>query len=142
MSACACKEQCQFRIVLFPYQEPIGFKMAFPTSCIITRQFMWSIGLRQLSIHFKQTDSLLQQFHIISPFATSLRILTESLCHSDFVHTFRCLMIGTFLQKMQISLCAQPICLPLNEENCLSLWRKIYESIPPRFSGKPSTPCH
>ena len=142
MSACACKEQCQFRIVLFPYQEPIGFKMAFPTSCIITRQFMWSIGLRQLSIHFKQTDSLLQQFHIISPFATSLRILTESLCHSDFVHTFRCLMIGTFLQKMQISLCAQPICLLLNEENCLSLWRKIYESIPPRFSGKPSTPCH
>ena len=86
MCAGTCKQEYQLGVILFPNQEPIWFQMAFPTSAILSRQLVRMITHGKLTVGFEQTDGCLEQFHIITTLAATLRVFTERLCHSQFVH--------------------------------------------------------
>lgn len=85
MGASACKQECQFRVVLLPYHQPIWPQVAFPATCIVPCQLVGAIGSRQLPTGREQTNGRLEQFHIKSSFATPFRIFTESARHLNFV---------------------------------------------------------
>ena len=87
MCAGSCEQQYQLCVVLFPYQEPVGFEVAFPATAVLSRQFVWTVAHGKLAICLQQTDGGLEQFHIIAALATTFRVLAERLGHSYLVHS-------------------------------------------------------
>lgn len=47
MRASINEDQLKYRIILTPNHEPIRFKMALPTSHIVSFQLMWIVGSRK-----------------------------------------------------------------------------------------------
>ena len=142
MRACSSKKERQFHVVLFPYKQPISFYMTFPTASIIARQFVGAIFGWQLPVGFKDSDNGLKQFHVISAFATTLRVLTERSCHTYRIHILKSLKIETSLLMRRTSLCALQFYLPVNEYNCFLFLERSFQQEPLKLSDSSSEPFH
>lgn len=86
MRTCTRKEQRQFAVILFPHQQPVAFKMAFPTTRIVPHEFMSTIRCRQHPIGLKRPNRSLEQFHIVATLAATFRIPAERPCHPYLIH--------------------------------------------------------
>ena len=86
MCAGSREQEYQLCVVLFPYQEPVGFEVTLPATAVLPRQFVWTIAHGELAFGLQQTDGGFEQFHIIAAFATTFRVLAERLGHSYLVH--------------------------------------------------------